>query len=137
MIFLKEAHSIIWQHRTRFSRPWKNVSVKMRHESLMYHFFNLFVYRFCGEHTPEDMISTGELSSSCHIKKHTQGNIMLLRTDRSLIVFDALVFTGNVMTLKFLTDASVIGGGFQLKYTAINASLPLQNQTHIFDWPTV
>ncbi|XP_074513655.1 tumor necrosis factor-inducible gene 6 protein [Sebastes fasciatus] len=59
---------------------------------------NGFAGRFCGEHTPEDMISTG-----------------------------------NVMTLKFLTDASVIGGGFQLKYTAVNASLPLQNQTHIFD----
>ncbi len=46
-------------------------------------------------------------------------------------------FTGNVMTLKFLSDASVTAGGFQLEYTANDASLFSQNYTHYFHWPTV
>ncbi|XP_028992661.1 tumor necrosis factor-inducible gene 6 protein [Betta splendens] len=35
---------------------------------------------------------------------------------------DDIISTGNVMTLKFLSDASVTAGGFQLQYTALNAS---------------
>uniref|UniRef100_A0AAQ6IP89 Tumor necrosis factor, alpha-induced protein 6 n=1 Tax=Anabas testudineus TaxID=64144 RepID=A0AAQ6IP89_ANATE len=35
---------------------------------------------------------------------------------------DFVCFTGNVMTLKFLSDASITAGGFQLQYTAVNAS---------------
>ncbi|XP_068185614.1 tumor necrosis factor-inducible gene 6 protein [Antennarius striatus] len=37
---------------------------------------------------------------------------------------DDIVSTGNVMTLKFLSDASVTAGGFKLQYTAFNSSLP-------------
>ncbi|KAG7219725.1 hypothetical protein INR49_018888 [Caranx melampygus] len=37
---------------------------------------------------------------------------------------DDIVSTGNVMTLKFLSDASVTAGGFRLQYTAFNASIP-------------
>uniref|UniRef100_A0A8D0GDW2 TNF alpha induced protein 6 n=1 Tax=Sphenodon punctatus TaxID=8508 RepID=A0A8D0GDW2_SPHPU len=33
-----------------------------------------------------------------------------------------IVSTGNVMTLKFLSDASVTAGGFQIKYVAFDAS---------------
>ncbi|XP_030283416.1 tumor necrosis factor-inducible gene 6 protein [Sparus aurata] len=43
-----------------------------------------------------------------------------------------IISTGNVMTLKFLTDASVTAGGFQLQYTAFNASLYSNNYTHYF-----
>uniref|UniRef100_A0AAQ6IL63 Tumor necrosis factor, alpha-induced protein 6 n=1 Tax=Anabas testudineus TaxID=64144 RepID=A0AAQ6IL63_ANATE len=35
---------------------------------------------------------------------------------------DDIISTGNVMTLKFLSDASITAGGFQLQYTAVNAS---------------
>ncbi|NXU98270.1 TSG6 protein, partial [Cettia cetti] len=34
---------------------------------------------------------------------------------------DDIISTGNVMTLKFLTDASVTAGGFQLRYSALEA----------------
>ncbi|KAM9850545.1 tumor necrosis factor-inducible gene 6 protein [Aulostomus maculatus] len=43
-----------------------------------------------------------------------------------------IISTGNVMTLKFLSDASVTAGGFQLEYHAINPSLFSQNQTDYF-----
>ncbi|XP_063788360.1 tumor necrosis factor-inducible gene 6 protein [Pseudophryne corroboree] len=33
---------------------------------------------------------------------------------------DDIISTGNVMTLKFLSDGSITGGGFQLKYTALS-----------------
>ncbi|KAL8183302.1 UNVERIFIED_CONTAM: Tumor necrosis factor-inducible protein 6 protein [Gekko kuhli] len=33
---------------------------------------------------------------------------------------DPVVSTGNVMTLKFLSDASVTAGGFQIKYVALD-----------------
>ncbi|AWP13621.1 putative tumor necrosis factor-inducible 6 protein [Scophthalmus maximus] len=36
---------------------------------------------------------------------------------------DDIISTGNVMTLKFLSDASVTAGGFQLQYTAFNTSV--------------
>lgn len=42
--------------------------------------------------------------------------------------------TGNVMTLKFISDASVTAGGFQLKYNAIDASKLPQNYSHYFNW---
>uniref|UniRef100_A0A3B5BET6 TNF alpha induced protein 6 n=1 Tax=Stegastes partitus TaxID=144197 RepID=A0A3B5BET6_9TELE len=45
---------------------------------------------------------------------------------------DDMISTGNVMTLKFLSDASVTAGGFQLQYTAVNASLLSHNHTHHF-----
>uniref|UniRef100_A0A8C6WTW7 Tumor necrosis factor-inducible gene 6 protein n=1 Tax=Neogobius melanostomus TaxID=47308 RepID=A0A8C6WTW7_9GOBI len=38
-----------------------------------------------------------------------------------------IISTGNVMTLKFLSDASVTAGGFQLQYKAVNASSISQN----------
>lgn len=41
---------------------------------------------------------------------------------------------GNVMTLKFLSDASVTAGGFQLKYQAIDASQVPRNYTGYFNW---
>ncbi|XP_041724849.1 tumor necrosis factor-inducible gene 6 protein-like [Coregonus clupeaformis] len=41
-----------------------------------------------------------------------------------------VISTGNVMTLKFLSDASVVAGGFQMEYIAVNASLlHFQNDT--------
>ncbi|XP_075886809.1 tumor necrosis factor-inducible gene 6 protein [Nelusetta ayraudi] len=46
---------------------------------------------------------------------------------------DDIVSTGNVMTLKFLSDASVTAGGFQLKYSAIDASEVPQNHTRYFN----
>lgn len=46
-------------------------------------------------------------------------------------------FSGNVMTLKFLSDASVTAGGFQLQYITFNASLFSHNDTHYFHWPMV
>ncbi|KAM6934600.1 tumor necrosis factor-inducible gene 6 protein [Xenentodon cancila] len=42
---------------------------------------------------------------------------------------DDVSSTGNVMTLKFISDASVTAGGFQLKYVAFNASSLPQNLT--------
>ncbi|KAM9284650.1 LOW QUALITY PROTEIN: tumor necrosis factor-inducible gene 6 protein [Cariama cristata] len=33
---------------------------------------------------------------------------------------DDIISTGNVMTLKFLTDASVTAGGFQIRYTTMD-----------------
>ncbi|KAM4561318.1 tumor necrosis factor-inducible gene 6 protein [Fundulus diaphanus] len=45
---------------------------------------------------------------------------------------DDIISTGNVMTLKFLSDASVTAGGFQLQYVAFDASLDPQNHTHNF-----
>uniref|UniRef100_A0A8C4T5W3 Tumor necrosis factor-inducible gene 6 protein n=1 Tax=Erpetoichthys calabaricus TaxID=27687 RepID=A0A8C4T5W3_ERPCA len=39
-----------------------------------------------------------------------------------------ILSTGNVMTLKFLSDSSVTAGGFQLEYTAVDVS-PLANHT--------
>ncbi|XP_035629935.1 tumor necrosis factor-inducible gene 6 protein-like isoform X2 [Oncorhynchus keta] len=43
---------------------------------------------------------------------------------------DDLISTGNVMTLKFLSDASVVAGGFQMEYIAVNSSLlHFQNDT--------
>ncbi|NXC36212.1 TSG6 protein, partial [Campylorhamphus procurvoides] len=33
---------------------------------------------------------------------------------------DDIISTGNVMTLKFLTDASVTAGGFQIRYTTVD-----------------
>ncbi|XP_068602753.1 tumor necrosis factor-inducible gene 6 protein [Brachionichthys hirsutus] len=39
---------------------------------------------------------------------------------------DVIVSTGNVMTLKFISDASINAGGFKLQYTAINGSLPIR-----------
>lgn len=41
---------------------------------------------------------------------------------------------GNVMTLKFLSDASVTAGGFQLKYSTTDASEVPQNHTRYFNW---
>ncbi|XP_020493509.1 tumor necrosis factor-inducible gene 6 protein [Labrus bergylta] len=43
---------------------------------------------------------------------------------------DDIISTGNVMTLKFLSDASVTAGGFQLHYTAHDASQFSHNHTH-------
>uniref|UniRef100_A0A4W5L5I7 CUB domain-containing protein n=1 Tax=Hucho hucho TaxID=62062 RepID=A0A4W5L5I7_9TELE len=44
-----------------------------------------------------------------------------------------LISTGNVMTLKFLSDASVVAGGFQLEYIAVNSSLiHFQNDTSYY-----
>uniref|UniRef100_A0A8C6UEB2 Tumor necrosis factor-inducible gene 6 protein n=1 Tax=Neogobius melanostomus TaxID=47308 RepID=A0A8C6UEB2_9GOBI len=34
-----------------------------------------------------------------------------------------IISTGNVMTLKFLSDASVTAGGFQLQYKAVNKAI--------------
>ncbi|XP_028447413.1 tumor necrosis factor-inducible gene 6 protein isoform X1 [Perca flavescens] len=45
---------------------------------------------------------------------------------------DDIISTGNVMTLKFLSDASVTAGGFQLQYHAFNASFFSQNHTDYF-----
>uniref|UniRef100_G3P1B4 Tumor necrosis factor-inducible gene 6 protein n=1 Tax=Gasterosteus aculeatus aculeatus TaxID=481459 RepID=G3P1B4_GASAC len=42
---------------------------------------------------------------------------------------DDIISTGNVMTLKFLSDASVTAGGFKLQYVAFDASLSSQNHT--------
>ncbi|XP_059895372.1 tumor necrosis factor-inducible gene 6 protein [Gadus macrocephalus] len=39
---------------------------------------------------------------------------------------DDIISSGNVMTLKFLSDASVTAGGFQMQYIAFNASLLYQ-----------
>ncbi|KAJ0005413.1 hypothetical protein NQD34_015307 [Periophthalmus magnuspinnatus] len=41
-----------------------------------------------------------------------------------------ILSTGNVMTLKFLSDASVTGGGFQLLYKAVNASMVSHNKDY-------
>ncbi|KAK7913731.1 hypothetical protein WMY93_013942 [Mugilogobius chulae] len=38
-----------------------------------------------------------------------------------------ILSTGNVMTLKFLSDASVTAGGFKLLYKAVNASMITDN----------
>ncbi|XP_034418197.1 tumor necrosis factor-inducible gene 6 protein [Cyclopterus lumpus] len=43
---------------------------------------------------------------------------------------DDIISTGNVMTLKFLSDASVTAGGFQLQYVAFDASPSAQNHTY-------
>ncbi|KAG8432318.1 hypothetical protein GDO86_016818 [Hymenochirus boettgeri] len=43
---------------------------------------------------------------------------------------DNIVSTGNVMTLKFLSDGSVTGGGFQIKYTALYSPSAL-NETDL------
>ncbi|XP_013889413.1 tumor necrosis factor-inducible gene 6 protein [Austrofundulus limnaeus] len=43
---------------------------------------------------------------------------------------DDIISTGNVMTMKFLSDASITAGGFQLEYVAFNASLFLKNNFH-------
>uniref|UniRef100_H9G7X4 TNF alpha induced protein 6 n=1 Tax=Anolis carolinensis TaxID=28377 RepID=H9G7X4_ANOCA len=40
---------------------------------------------------------------------------------------DDIVSTGNVMTLKFLSDASITAGGFQIQYTAFDP--PKKNAT--------
>ncbi|XP_007569328.1 tumor necrosis factor-inducible gene 6 protein [Poecilia formosa] len=45
---------------------------------------------------------------------------------------DDIISTGNVMTLKFLSDASVTAGGFQLQYVAFDPSAGPQNHTHSF-----
>ncbi|MEQ2284725.1 Tumor necrosis factor-inducible protein 6 protein, partial [Ameca splendens] len=45
---------------------------------------------------------------------------------------DDIISTGNVMTLKFLSDASVTAGGFQLQYVAFDPSLVHQNHTYDF-----
>ncbi|KAI9518812.1 Tumor necrosis factor-inducible protein 6 protein [Dissostichus eleginoides] len=45
---------------------------------------------------------------------------------------DDIISTGNVMTLKFLSDASVTAGGFKLQYVTFDASLFSQNQSHYF-----
>ncbi|KAM6986104.1 tumor necrosis factor-inducible gene 6 protein [Aplochiton taeniatus] len=45
---------------------------------------------------------------------------------------DDIISTGNVMTLKFLSDASVTAGGFQLEYIAMNASLLSENHNNYF-----
>ncbi|KAJ7345758.1 hypothetical protein JRQ81_001708 [Phrynocephalus forsythii] len=48
---------------------------------------------------------------------------------------DSIISTGNVMTLKFLSDASVTAGGFQLKYTAIDPpkkNTTIQDNTNYF-----
>ncbi|XP_043104339.1 tumor necrosis factor-inducible gene 6 protein [Puntigrus tetrazona] len=42
------------------------------------------------------------------------------------------ISTGNVMTLKFHTDSSVTGGGFQLQYIAVNSSQLFDNHTDDF-----
>ncbi|XP_028292453.1 tumor necrosis factor-inducible gene 6 protein [Gouania willdenowi] len=42
---------------------------------------------------------------------------------------DDIISTGNVMTLKFLTDASVTAGGFQLHYSALNSTLSSSKHT--------
>ncbi|XP_044159787.1 tumor necrosis factor-inducible gene 6 protein [Bufo gargarizans] len=43
---------------------------------------------------------------------------------------DDIISTGNVMTLKFLSDGSVTGGGFQIKYTALEPiSIPGMNES--------
>ncbi|KAM4626088.1 tumor necrosis factor-inducible gene 6 protein isoform 1-T1 [Discoglossus pictus] len=44
---------------------------------------------------------------------------------------DDIISTGNVMTLKFLTDGSISAGGFQLKYTAMDPPSELDNGTNV------
>ncbi|XP_006009798.1 tumor necrosis factor-inducible gene 6 protein isoform X2 [Latimeria chalumnae] len=39
-----------------------------------------------------------------------------------------IISTGNVMTLKFLTDASVTAGGFQIQYSAVDPPLQITSQ---------
>ncbi|KAM9305668.1 tumor necrosis factor-inducible gene 6 protein [Gastrophryne carolinensis] len=39
---------------------------------------------------------------------------------------DDIISTGNVMTLKFLTDSSIVGGGFQIKYSTTDPSPKLK-----------
>ncbi|XP_023192240.1 tumor necrosis factor-inducible gene 6 protein [Xiphophorus maculatus] len=43
-----------------------------------------------------------------------------------------IISRGNVMTLKFLSDASVTAAGFQLQYVAFDPSAGPQNQTYDF-----
>ncbi|KAI4805619.1 hypothetical protein KUCAC02_010223, partial [Chaenocephalus aceratus] len=45
---------------------------------------------------------------------------------------DDITSTGNVMTLKFLSDASVTAGGFRLQYVTFDDTLFSQNQSHYF-----
>ncbi|NWZ17727.1 TSG6 protein, partial [Agelaius phoeniceus] len=40
---------------------------------------------------------------------------------------DDIISTGNVMTLKFLTDASVTAGGFQIRYSTLDTPAPAKN----------
>uniref|UniRef100_A0A8C5INF9 TNF alpha induced protein 6 n=1 Tax=Junco hyemalis TaxID=40217 RepID=A0A8C5INF9_JUNHY len=40
---------------------------------------------------------------------------------------DDIISTGNVMTLKFLTDGSVTAGGFQIRYSALDTPAPAKN----------
>ncbi|XP_028847382.1 tumor necrosis factor-inducible gene 6 protein [Denticeps clupeoides] len=42
------------------------------------------------------------------------------------------ISTGNVMTLKFLSDSSVTAGGFQLQYFTINSDFQAINDTNSF-----
>ncbi|XP_073490289.1 tumor necrosis factor-inducible gene 6 protein [Aquarana catesbeiana] len=47
---------------------------------------------------------------------------------------DDIISTGNVMTLKFLTDSSIVGGGFKIKYSVMDLPsrlkfLPSLNET--------
>lgn len=61
----------------------------------------------------------------CYIEK-----ILFLQNVRNMLCS----FAGNVMTLKFLSDASITAGGFQLEYTAMDASSFPKNYTHYFNW---
>ncbi|XP_016895126.1 tumor necrosis factor-inducible gene 6 protein, partial [Cynoglossus semilaevis] len=48
---------------------------------------------------------------------------------------DDILSTGNVVTLKFLSDASVSAGGFQIHYTAVNISTIQQNFSLEYNYP--
>lgn len=86
----------------------------------------LFALRYCGDFLPDDIISTGERFFCRCIFSQPRRTFLLLIEMYSL--------AGNVMTLKFLSDASVTAGGFQLKYNAIEASKVPRNYSNYFNW---
>lgn len=77
------------------------------------------ISRFCGDYLPDDIISTGESPHIFTSKEHKE--TFGFKAIQNICLW---CFPGNVMTLKFLSDASVTAGGFQLQYIAFNASLP-------------
>ncbi|XP_053545868.1 tumor necrosis factor-inducible gene 6 protein [Bombina bombina] len=48
---------------------------------------------------------------------------------------DDIISTGNVMTLKFLTDGSITAGGFKLKYSALDPHSKFQDGTNVTSTP--
>lgn len=86
----------------------------------------IFALRYCGDFLPDDIISTGE-RFFCRC-------IFLQPRRTFLLLIEMYSLAGNVMTLKFLSDASVTAGGFQLKYNAIDASKVPRNYSNYFNW---